>query len=256
MSEGFFDRLAPGYRQYARLRRRYLDAVDRLVLQGLTGTSLLDVGSGDGERALAIAGRAGLSRVVLCEPSAAMRGLCRIGAGPAGARVDLLDLRAEDLDRLGERFDNVICLWNVLGHVPARADRVRALRNMGALLAPGGRLQLDVNNRYNVRAYGLGTVLWNRVRDWRHPAGADGERPLAIQVDGRLVKGQGYVFAPSEMERMLAEAGLRVLARAPVDYRTGDVRRTRLEGQLFYQLARAGGQPDPPHLTSITASTG
>jgi SAM-dependent methyltransferase len=236
MSAGFFDELAPAYREIADARWAYLDAVDALVVRHVQGRSLLDVGAGDGRRALSIATRAGFRRVVLCEPSEGMRRLCAALEPPPGLHWEVRDLCAEDLGRLDERFDAVTCLWNVLGHVPTPAARVAALRAMAARLEKGGRLCLDVNNRYNARAYGLLRTLRNRVRDRRHPDGADGERPLSIVVGGRTVRGRGWLFAPREMDALFAEAGLRVVERAFVDYRTGEAARSARGGQLFYVL--------------------
>src|SRR5262249_10940686 len=139
-----------------------------------------------------------------------------------GARV--VDVRAEDLDRLEECFDNITCLWNVLGHVESSSARVRALRAMAARLAPGGALQFDVNNRYNIRTYGWTSVARDRWRDWLHPSRPNGERAVEIVIGGTIVRGHGYLFNPREIDAMVAEAELRVIRSVPVDYRSGEIR--------------------------------
>jgi 2-polyprenyl-3-methyl-5-hydroxy-6-metoxy-1,4-benzoquinol methylase len=224
VSTVFYDSLAPYFREYADRRRAYLDAVDALVAEGIRGRTLLDVGSGDGVRILAIARRTGIEHLTLSEPSGEMRRRCVEADLVPGARV--LDVRAEDLDRLDERFDSVTCLWNVLGHVDSRDARVRSLRAMAGRLSPGGTLQFDVNNRHNVRAYG-----------WRSAFQSNGDRTVEIVVGGATVRGRGYLFARAEVDAMLAEAGLRVIRRVSVDYKTGQIRATRYEGQLFYEVA-------------------
>ena len=65
---------------------------------------------------------------------------------------------AEDLPA-NERFDVITCLWNVLGSVVDSDRRLRALKKMGSLLTEHGRLFVDVNNRYNARA-------WDDIRDF------------------------------------------------------------------------------------------
>src|SRR5882757_3979090 len=116
-----YDFVAPGYAELSERRRAYLDAVDaeilRLVPKG--AASLIDVGAGDGRRALQIAKQAGIPQVVLVEPSEGMRQLI-----PAG--VEVWDERMEALPEMGREFDVVLCLWNVLGHVPSRELRVAA----------------------------------------------------------------------------------------------------------------------------------
>ena len=238
MSTTFYDSLAPHFREYADRRRAYLDAVDELVAEGIRGRTLLDVGSGDGVRIQRIARRTGIEQLTLCEPSAEMRRLSSRAEWLPCSRV--LDMRAEDLDALEGSFANVTCLWNVLGHVESRNDRIRSLQSMARLLARGGTLQFDVNNRYNIRAYGWRLVARNRLDDWLHPERSNGERPVEIAVGGTIVRGRGYLFNPREMDAMLTEAGLRVIRSVAVDYRTGQTRATRYEGQLFYQVARKG----------------
>jgi len=236
VSTAFYDSLAPHFREYAGRRRAYLDTVDDLVARGLRGRTLLDVGSGDGVRILGIARRAGIEQITLSEPSGEMRRRCHEADLLPGARV--VDVRAEDLDRLEGRFDNITCLWNVLGHVESSGARVRALRAMAARLAPGGALQFDVNNRYNIRAYGWASVARERWRDWWHPARPNGERAVEIVIGGTIVRGHGYLFNRGEVDAMVAEAGLRVIRSVAVDYSTGEIRSTPYGGQLFYQVER------------------
>jgi hypothetical protein len=59
-----YDALAPHYREYAGGKSAYLAAVDRFVLENLPAgaDSLLDVGAGDGVRAMALAREAGIRR--------------------------------------------------------------------------------------------------------------------------------------------------------------------------------------------------
>ena len=65
-----YDRLAPHYRRFAETRATYLDAVDRYVIEhARPGGRMLDVGSGDGVRAVRIARAIGASYLVLSEPS-------------------------------------------------------------------------------------------------------------------------------------------------------------------------------------------
>lgn len=64
-----------------------------------------------------------------------------------------------------EPFQVITCLWNVFGHVPEQ-HRLIFLENLRNLLAREGRLYIDVNNRYNSRAYGWKVVLKNMLRDF------------------------------------------------------------------------------------------
>src|SRR5260221_13898452 len=79
-----YDLVAPGYRELCDRRRAYLDAVDAEILLRVPkgAVSLIDVGAGDGRRALQIAKQARIPRVVLAESSEGMRRLI-----PAGIEV-------------------------------------------------------------------------------------------------------------------------------------------------------------------------
>ena len=229
--DGFYDDLAPYFREYAERRSAYLRRIDQLVAPWLTGTSLLDVGAGDGVRAKRLANGASLERLVMVEPSHAMAALCR----KLCPRV--LTVPVEELELPDQTFDNVICLWNVIGHVRGFETRVDALRRMASLLADGGSLHLDVHNRYNARAYGWKTVAGNVLRDLTHPRRENGERKFELVFEGRRLQGQGYLFNPSEIARTIEAAGLRILQREVVDYNDGASHRSPFMGQLYFRLA-------------------
>lgn len=228
MSGTPFDQLAPNYAEYARRRASYCDAVDRQILmwRGERTTSMLDVGSGDGSRAMRLASALGASCVVLSDPSGPMAEQCRTrGASEVWQRA------AEELSVPGERFDAVTCLWNVLGHVDGHARRVEALRRMRALLAPAGRLFMDVHNRYNVATAGPSVVGRRLLRDWIRPDERNGVTEFTWRVGGRQIAASGYLFTPHEVRDLLERAGFAIARAAYIDYATG-VPRGRWTGQI------------------------
>lgn len=230
-SNGFYDHLAPFFRAYAERRRAYLDSIDRLVISRLTGTSLLDVGAGDGVRAARLAEQAGLERLELVEPSSSMASLCR-RVCPVVHTVPIQEFQPSD-----RVFDNVTCLWNVMGHIPGFQGRVDALVKMSSLLSPDGSLHLDVHNRYNIRAYGLRNVLRNMLKDLVHPGRENGEREFDLVLQDRRLRGRGYLFSPSEIRATIRAAGLRVVRHAVIDYETGVPRKSSFQGQLYFELS-------------------
>jgi len=220
-----YDLVAPGYAELSERRRAYLDAVDaEISLRVPKGAaSLIDVGAGDGRRALQIAKQAGIPQVVLVEPSEGMRQLI-----PAG--VEVWDERMEALREVGREFDVVLCLWNVLGHVPSRELRVAALRNLGRMCSAGGLVFLDVINRYNVAECGVGAVLR------RFLSSHGGDVPVTWRTDAGEVETRGHVFTAREMEKLFGEAGLSVVERLVLNYRTGRRETRSLAGNLLYVL--------------------
>jgi SAM-dependent methyltransferase len=227
-----FEAFAPYLDAYAATRRRYLEAVDAIVATRIPrgARSLLDVGAGDGRRAVEIAARAGIERVVLVEPCAPLAALCRERAAAA-----VWQTRAEEL-ACDERFDAISCLWNVLGHVSTPEARVEALSRMRHALAPKGRIWLDLHNRYNARYYGWAPTISRILYDAARPSPANGDVTFTLRANGVAVAATGHVFAPAEAARLFRAAGLAVARRWIVDYETGERRRTVVAGHLLYEL--------------------
>jgi SAM-dependent methyltransferase len=234
-----YDRLAPHYRGIARARASYLDAVDRYVVaHARRGGQLLDVGSGDGVRAVAIAQAIEASCLVLCEPSKSMHERCL--AQPAD---EIWRLPAQSLPEGGGRFDVVTCLWNVLGHLPGRAARIAALSGMRRLLAAGGQIFCDVNNRHNMHAYGKARVMLRRLIDGIKPDDRRGDTCFEWVAGEARIPASGHLFTPREMRGLIAAAGLRVAGEQAVDYATGASSACLHEGQLVYRLVAADTRP-------------
>jgi SAM-dependent methyltransferase len=231
-----YDALAPHYREYSRGRQAYLEAVDRVILRHAPAKveSVLDVGAGDGVRGMALARRLEARRVVLAEPSREMAARCReLGADA------VWEVPAERLPQGEPRFDVILCLWNVLGHLPDRAPRLAALKAMRELLAPAGALYFDVNNRHNAAAYGWLKVLARRCVDFLSPDERRGDASYEWRIGGRSLPAMGHLFTPAEIEGMIEASGLRVARRVAVDYATGGESRSPYRGQLLYQAVRA-----------------
>jgi 2-polyprenyl-3-methyl-5-hydroxy-6-metoxy-1,4-benzoquinol methylase len=230
-----YDRLAPYYSQFSLRRAAYLRGVEKLIGSRIPAgaASLLDVGSGDGSRALRIASAAGISRVVLLEPSSRMA-----GETPAGS--ELWRVRIEDIDlaRIVQRFDVITCLWNVFGHIANSEKRIRALANATQLLSPDSLLFVDVIHRYNVRSYGGVMTAARWLRDWLAPSETNGDVVARWQTQGGEITTYGHVFTEKEMRRLTKSAGLECVERVVIDYQTGETRNMSCLGNLLYVLQR------------------
>ena len=217
-----YEQIAPVFRQISEQRREYLAAIEaRIIAEIPAGSrSMLDVGAGDGSRGLRIAAAAGLTHAVLLEPAAAMRNFW-----PPDARGG--PIRAEQLGEKTERFDVILCLWNVLGHIFPESARVDVLRHCARLLNDGGSLFVDVSNRHNARHYGIFATL-GRLGG----GGAD------VAVRWGDCETKGHVFTDREFRGLCERAGLRVRNRFVVDYRDGRLRKSVFSGHLLYVLSK------------------
>lgn len=231
-----YDRLAPYYPQFCKRRAAYLRSVEEQIAARFPAgaTSLLDIGAGDGSRAMRIANSAGISRVVLLEPSAKMS-----SETPAGYEV--WRRRAEDLDvgGIAERFDVITCLWNVLGHISGFDKRVRALNAAGQVLSPKGLLFVDVIHRYNVRSYGATMTAARWLRDRIAPGDNNGDVKAHWSTAGGEISAYGHVFTGREMRHIGEAAGLEFVERMVIDYETGQIRHASWTGNLLYVFRRA-----------------
>jgi 2-polyprenyl-3-methyl-5-hydroxy-6-metoxy-1,4-benzoquinol methylase len=234
-----YDHLAAHYAGLSKRREPYLRGVEREIISRIPqgSRSLLDVGAGDGVRALRIASLSGIDRVVLVEPSRGM-------AGGSVGHAEVWPVRAEDLARQNvetgaEKFAAITCLWNVLGHVPNAKKRLLTFTAIARLLSPDGRFFLDVTHRYNLRSYGL---FFTSAR-WIHDRISHNERNgdvLAKWDAGEAsISTFGHVFTHAEIMRLAFAAGLQLEERVVIDYENGQIRRLASRGNLLYIFRRS-----------------
>jgi demethylmenaquinone methyltransferase / 2-methoxy-6-polyprenyl-1,4-benzoquinol methylase len=138
-----FDAIAPRYDMLNRILSMGIDrgwrrrTVDALVL-GDGPAVALDVATGTGDLALAIAARHPQAQVVGLDPSDNMLAVGRGKVAKAGIddRVELVHGDAQDLPFDDDRFD-ACCIGFGIRNVP---DRALALREMARVTQPGGRV--------------------------------------------------------------------------------------------------------------------
>ena len=190
--------------------------------------SLLDIGSGNGVRALRIAAAANIENIALVEPSDAMR-----RHSPVTAAVWM---RSTSEIPPTARFDLITCLWNVLGHLDGAQERVSMLSRLKALLSPDGMIFLDINHRYNAGTYGWCRTLFRMVHDFCLPSEKNGDVIASWQAGQQRIRTRGHVFTHPELLRLFNQAALKIRRRWTIDYQTGNERRFSFSGNLLYQL--------------------
>ena len=229
-----YDQLAPQYRKYSECKIHYLNAIDNLVLKHIPvgAKSILDVGAGDGVRAVKIAKASNISKIVLAEPSPTMIALCQ-----NQSVSDTWQVTAEELPQTNERFDVILCLWNVLGHIESNERRINALKNMAKLLSKDGKIYIDVNNRYNANSYGFIHTIRRFLYDSIFPSEKNGDVSFEWEVNGSKIPAMGHFFTPFEIANIIRQAGLKNVRRYIVDYETGLTKKHVFSGQLYYELS-------------------
>ncbi len=261
----------------SRGREPYLLSVERAIISRIPrrGRSLLDLGAGDGIRALRIAKESGIERVVLVEPSRGManresvdhteiwqiraetlaqRCTANVGTATPCCPVEQGSTNFEAAERypacgpgtaeggcphtVTEKFDVITCLWNVLGHIPAAQKRQCTLAAAARLLGPSGRFFLDVNHRYNLRSYGVLLTSARWIRDFFFPDERNGDVRAQWSLDESSISTYGHVFTNREIMRLAESSGLEFQEQIVVDYETGRIRRFPFQGNLLYVFRR------------------
>lgn len=226
-----YEQIAPVFAELTRERKAFLESVERLVISEIPvdSCSLLDVGAGDGSRSRRIGRSRGISELMLLEPAVAMQ--C--------GETDIRTMRAEDLRGIETRFDVILCLWNVLGHVFPGAARIEVLRQFARLLSPRGKAFIDVSHRYNARHYGVARTATRFVHDFFAWSEKTGDVAVTWNSGGERTTTRGHVFTHREIGFMCRSAGLNIEKKFVVDYATGQERRWDFEGHLLYTLTSA-----------------
>jgi SAM-dependent methyltransferase len=197
------------------------------------GGPVLELGVGGGRVMLAIA-EAGV-RVVGIDTMASMldHARARLAKRPL-AEQRLVTLRRGDLRtlKLAQKFPLVIAPFNVLQHTATGDELQRALERCAALLAPSGRLVLDVLNpdvgalaQDPTRIYRCGfvthplTKIRYKLSESSHYDADEQVRTVHMYLDpiggGELLVvplAQRQIF-PEELRARLVAAGLKIAAR-------------------------------------------
>lgn len=233
-SKNFYTLFAESYTNYSLNKKRYIDAVnDFIKKESLSVKSMIDVGSGDGKRGRRIADIFDLTRFTAVDNSDGMIGeLSKI----EGAEVIYADISDVDL-KVGKKHDLVLFLWNVLGHIQV-CNQKTALMNLANIVEPNGIIFFDVNNRYNIKHYGLKSVIRNVAKDIFKRDKTNGDFPLFLKTEKGEIETVVHIFNPFEIRKLIKSAGLDILKMVAVDYSDGKISRNIFGGQLVFKLKK------------------
>lgn len=233
-SSAFYTGFARTYEHYASLRKAYITAVNKFIVDEIGSVkTIIDVGSGDGIRATHLAKELKAQHLTLVDNSDGMINRIRKTKDMTVIKADISSYKYKS----GEKYDLVLCLWNVLGHIPGHERKV-ALKNLASLVGDSGVLILDVNNRYNISHYGIVAVIKNILKDIFYQKKTNGDFQLSIDTGLENIRTVVHIFNPFEIENLIQSADLKIVKKLVVDYGNGNLCKSIFGGQLVYELVK------------------
>lgn len=238
VSQRMYDAFAPHYHEYADGKAAYLAAVDSIILKTIQASprkavDVLDIGPGDGRRIDNLRKKVPFENLTVIESSKGMADLCRKLPHTTVIEGDIVTADLPD-----NSFDYITCLWNVLGHIADAKGRQTAISAMARFIKPGGLVFFDVNNRYNYTQYG-NKALANILKDTVRQNDASGDITFKVHVkDAVEIDAAVHLFSPSEIQKNIHQSGLKIVKKYCIEYSSGNIVPTFLQGQLMYILTK------------------
>ncbi|MFA4827373.1 MAG: class I SAM-dependent methyltransferase [Candidatus Shapirobacteria bacterium] len=236
-SQAIYDEFAPFYRKYSKEKKEYIDTIDKIISDYCvkkTIIKMIDLGCGDGVRGKSLAQKIKPEVIKMVDNSEKMIERAKKLCGVKIAEGDFSEKRWREKDR----YEVVICLWNVLGHISSYKKRLWALKNIRSVLAEEGVAFVDLSNRYNVKYYGWSKVWKNIKEDLKRPSYKNGNFKYLIDVGLKKIPSVCHFFNPWEMEKMIREAGLKIKKRYFINYENGKIEKYFWSGHIFSILEK------------------
>lgn len=236
VSQNMYNSLAPFYDRCLHERINYIKAIDNIVRASLGADvrSVLDLGAGNGIRI----------NNILKDKSKQIKQVYLVENAPkmleyiyANQKYHIIqqDFSKKEFD-LQRKFDCITCLWNVMGHVE-RDNVLTALNNMAKHLSPSGFAIIDINNRKNIKQYGIHAIK-NWFRDLFFYDYATGDIIFDINITGNKIKSQVHLFSKTEFDKLIEKSNLQIQKCYYINYNTGKKEYFSFCGQLCYILRR------------------
>lgn len=224
-----YDNLSKDYNTISKRRSCYIESVNSLVAQYIVGSSLLDIGSGDGSRLPFLQNMSSISNITCMEPSIEMYKLLSMNSS-----VFTINSPAQlYIPKFKNSFESVTMLWNVAGHIPTERDLQQSFSNVYSYLKPGGRLILDCHNRHNASQYGYFLIFYRVLLDFLNFNRTRGDVSSTYVNDNVSVSSYGHLFTPHELMHLLVSANFSIVTHNFVNYDTGSISRLFTQGHHF-----------------------
>lgn len=227
-SAEYYNLVADEYEMLRIKRSAYLDKIDSLIISDffMKAKRILDVGSGDGSRGLKIFQGICADEIWMVEESRKMAEQIKMGERIKVYVGPIQNFRSE------QKFDLILCLWNILGHISSFAERVQVLTMLKSFLSDDGLIAIDINNRHNIRHYGVKNVMINIIKSMFM------SEPGWFLISNHKATTKVYIHSYFEIRRMISLSGLKIKSFRVIDYDNGDEHSNLLKGQFLFYLQK------------------
>jgi SAM-dependent methyltransferase len=223
-SRKYYDYLSLNYKNEFNKRINYINSINNLIFSNYKKfkfNNFLDIGIGDGLRFEIIKKKLKIKNFLLVEESGYFYE--EIKKYFTKHRIINADFLKANIKK--DSFTHVASLWNVLGHVK---NRDFFFKKVNKILKINGFFIFDVNNRLNIKNYGLFLFLINLLKNifsFRNSG------YFKLQVYNKKTK--VYIFTVKEIINLLEENGFKVEVIKYVDYLSGKIQPYQFFGQIF-----------------------
>lgn len=233
----FYDEYAKFYDKYLQKRKKYHHTIDRMIIKNLGSSGdikLIDLGCGNGKRSARIAKKCNILDITFVDDSSEMLNLSKRFMNNKFYFISISSKKF----KISKKMDIALCLANVLGHMDNKKERLLALQNINKSLKSGGTLYIDVNNRYNISAYGIKAVFKNYIKDLCWNSDINGDYLATIPYVKSEISTKVHLFTSSEIEHLLTSEGFKIINKYSINYTTGKIEKFTFNGQLFYEVKK------------------
>lgn len=235
-----FDILAEQYDEKCLSREKYLNAINGLIHERLrdrknNNLRILDVGCGTGTRTEAICSNLPGSKVYGCDISPKMLEVAKDKHFDGLECADMCDLPFED-----KSFNVIFCLFNAIGYLATKRQRIEAFREFDRVLEPDGLLFIDFMNRWHLgenlsfkRSIFTASLIYLKsiFPDPRNRGNMHFN--LRLNRNENAIRGFVHGFSCGEIKSLLSVGRFKG-NRFIVGYDSGEIKSRKSQGQFFF----------------------
>lgn len=236
-SKIFYKHFSKYFGEYSSSKKEYLNSIDNIITNlHFKPTGIVDLGAGDGRRSLKLAKALNVENIILVDNCPEM-----FSEAIHTENIKKIDDDISDNNfylRMDKKFDLILCLWNVLGHIETEENRMSVIKNISKIITDDGVCFLDINNRYNVKQYGINNVLKNILSDIFLPNYKNGDFQFDFKKEFVNIRTKVHVFNPFEIDKYLKNNNLKIIDKKFIDYKTGRISSNIFSGQILYKIKK------------------